>query len=191
MNSSWIRREGSFLINRQIFWCSSNRIAKNRTFLLNENIYIRGYKTNLLRLSILRLYLDYFHSTQAFIVSRWKSTLIYLKKFPRLNRLSVAVFRNKIDYLRRSYAIFSTLQTGLSSQQEWSVPTAGLPCKKASLLSVGVVATWYVTSSLNSVEIILWDFFELYYRWLGIALNLRRILFYVKFHQIIYRFSQA
>ena len=35
------------------------------------------------------------------------------------------------------------------------MPTAGLPCKKASLLSVGVVATWYVTSSLNSVEIIL------------------------------------
>ena len=53
------------------------------------------------------------------------------------------------------YTTFSTLQTVLSSQQEWSVPTAKLPCKKASLFSVGVVATWYVTSSLNSVEIIL------------------------------------
>ena len=65
------------------------------------------------------------------------------------------IFKNKIDYVRMSYTTFSTLQTVLSSQQEWSVPTAGLPCKKASLFSVGVVATWYVTSSLNSVEIIL------------------------------------
>ena len=77
------------------------------------------------------------------------------EKLPRLNRLSVAVLRNKIDYDRMSYTTFSTLQTALSLQQEWSVPTAGLPCKKASLLSVGVVATWYVTSSFNSVEIIL------------------------------------
>ena len=108
-----------------------------------------------MRLSILRLYLDYFHSTRASIVSPWKSTLIHLKKLPRLTRLSAAVFKNKIDYVRMSYITFSTLQTVLSSQQEWSVPTTGLPCKKAILLSVGVVATWYVTSSLNSVEIIL------------------------------------
>ena len=65
------------------------------------------------------------------------------------------IFKNKIDYVRMSYTTFSTLQTVLSSQQEWSVPTARLPCKKASLFSVGVVATWYVTSSLNSGEIIL------------------------------------
>ena len=77
------------------------------------------------------------------------------EKIAQIKSLSVAVFRNKIDYVRMSYTTFSTLQTVLSSQQEWSVPTAGLPCKKASLLSVGVVATWYVTSSLNSVEVIL------------------------------------
>ena len=77
------------------------------------------------------------------------------EKIAQIKSLSVAVFRNKIDYVRMSYTTFSTLQTVLSSQQEWSVPTAGLPCKKASLFSVGVVATWYVTSSLNSVEIIL------------------------------------
>ena len=59
------------------------------------------------------------------------------------------------------YTTFSNLPTLLPLQQEWSVPTAGLSCKKASLFSVGVVVargTWYVTSSLNSVEIILWDF---------------------------------